>query len=381
MNEPPGDDFPRQYARQWAAQLVREFEGLCFQHRLDLPVPAIEFFTAAHKLGEWQAAGQTLRLNWRLIMERPWPVTINVFKHEMAHQLCDYWGYPQVGHGPLFERACQRLGVPAAYRRASGDTPVLFDDLAAEDATLGEGRRFLAKVEKLLALGRSPNEHEAALAMRKANELIARHNLSLDADGEAPKRRYRRAVIDCGGRRIHGWQRAIGGILTNFFYVALVMANTYDPRLNERHRAIELFGRAENVAVAEYCFHFLERELARLWQLRRQTGQARGLAGKNSYYLGVLNGFRQKLQAQQQTSSLKTDGQQEMSTSALVVTGDLGLREFISQTYPRVQRYHGAGSRIDQAAYRHGEQDGGTLVLRPGVEHRAGNLGHLLPGN
>ena len=381
MSEPPGDDFPRQYARQWAAQLVREFEGLCFQHRLDLPVPAIEFFTAEHQLGEWRAAGQTIRLNWRLIMERPWPVTINVFKHEMAHQLCGHWGYPQAGHGPLFERACQRLGVPTAYRRASGDTPVLFDDLAAEDATLGEGRRFLAKVEKLLALGRSPNEHEAALAMRKANELLARHNLNLDAEGEASERRYRRTVIDCGGGRIQGWQRAIGGILTNFFYVDLVLADTYEPRLNERHRTIELFGRAENVEVAEYCFHFLERELARLWQLRRKAGQAGGLAGKNSYYLGVLNGFRHKLQAQRQALSLKTGGQEKMSTSALVVARDLGLREFISQTHPRLQRYHGSGSRIDQAAYRHGEQDGGALVLRHGVEHRAGNLGNFLLEN
>ncbi len=104
------------------------------------------------------------------------------------------------------------------------------------DATLGEGRRFLAKVEKLLALGRSPNEHEAALAMRKANELIARHNLSLEADGEGAERRYRRTVIGCGRGCIHGWQRAIGGILTNFFISFLLISGCGGDKIAARRR-------------------------------------------------------------------------------------------------------------------------------------------------
>ena len=376
-------ELPHKYAQPWADQLIREFEAICDRYRVKLPIPAIEFFDSTNRLGEWLEAEQTIRLNWRLILEQPWPVTLNVFKHEMAHQLCGHWGHPEAGHGPLFEEAAKRLGVPSAYRRAQSDTPSLLDDLETEDAMLAEGRRFFAKVEKLLALARSTNEHEAALAMQKANELIVKHNLNLaeSAEGVMTERRYRRAVISRGRKCIHGWQRAIGLILRDFFYVRLVLANTYDPVLDERHKTIELFGRPENVAVAEYCYHFLERELATLWQQRRKSGLKGGLTGKNSYYLGVLNGFRQRLLATQQPSvSSRTGGQgKDVSSSALVVAADQGLQEFVALTYPRLCKHNSAGSRIDMTTYNHGEKDGANIVLRTGVAYQDGNLGKFLP--
>lgn len=363
------------YARLWARQLLREFEAICWRHGLELPTPTVEIFASRSRLGEWREVSRTLRLSERLIMEHPWPVTINVFKHEMAHQLCGHWGQPEAGHGPLFHEACQRLGVPPAYRRASGDTPQLFVELETESALVAEGRRFFAKVEKLLALGRSANEHEAALAMRKANELIVKHNLgSLGAEAE---RRYRHAVLGGGKQRLHGWQRAIGGILRDFFFVTLVLADTYDPRRDLRLKTMDIFGRAENVAVAEYCYHFLERELGRLWQRRQEGGQRGGLSERHSYYLGVLAGFRQKLAAQQPPPPA---GAPETMVSALVLAGDQGLRDFVGQVYPRLSSRRSRGSRVNPTTYDHGRADGGNIVLRAGVGESQGNCGRLLSG-
>jgi len=385
----------QQYATLWAGQLHKEFADICWSHQVKLTAPAIEIFDSTRRLGEWRPESRTIGISSRLILHHPWAVTINVFKHEMAHQLCAAHGQAGAGHGPPFQAACQRLGVPPAYRTARGDSPELFADLVSEDQMVVAGRRFFAKVEKLLALARSANEHEAALAMQKANELIDKYNLRQRTDDS--ERRYRHAIINSGKRRLAGWQRLIGAILRDFFYVRVVMAEAYDPASNEHHKTIDLFGLAENVAVAEYCYAFLERELAVLWQRHQTRFRRGGITEKNSYYLGVLAGFQQKLQAQQEASRPAVQSplaggpapspraRQTPSTavaattSALTVAADHGLDDFLALRYPRLRTVRRAGARINRSTYEHGTTDGHAIILRKGVGSQEGNQGRLLP--
>jgi len=362
------------YTAIWTRQLLQEFEDICWQHQVHLPTPTIELFEATHRLGEWRAASQTIRINRELLVNQPWPVTINVLKHEMAHQLCGAWGDPDAGHGPRFAEACLRLGVPPAYQTARGDSPALFADLASESQLVNEGRRFFSKVEKLLALGRSSNANEAALAMKKANELIEKYNLKLAANDAG--RRYRRAIINTGKRRIPAWQRAIAALLRDFFFVKVVQSAVYDPLLDQRHKTIELFGLAENVAVAEYCYHFLERELDVLWQRNRACFAGGTVAEKNSYSLGVINGFHEKLHGQRpQPAPCPATA---VSNSALIVAADQGLQEFIALSHPRLRTVRHAGPRINRNAFQRGTADGRDIVLRKGVTTHQGNQGRLV---
>lgn len=366
-----------QYFRLWANQLHQEFEEICWRHQVQLPTPIIDIVTTIGHLGEWLSAEQTIRISSELILKHPWPVTINVFKHEMAHQLCSTQGL-DAGHGPHFQAACVRLGVPEVYRSARGDSPEVFTDLENASEMVQEGRRFFAKVEKLLALGRSSNEHEAALAMQKANELIEKYNLQQAATEQ--ERRYAHVIITRHKKRIEDWQRSICDILTNFFYARIIHSSVYDPRSDEKYRTIEIFGRAENVAVAEYCYHFLERELEYLWQMNRGRFQGRTITEKRSYWLGVLHGFRKKLQSQvaaKPGAQPKTTA--STTTSALVVAGDLGLETFVSQQFPRLRSVKRTGTSINRTTYDHGATDGHNIVLRKGVEGQDGNRGRLLP--
>lgn len=371
-----------QYASLWARQLQREFEDICFNHQLRLPAPIIEIFDSSRHLGEWRQGA--IRISTELILRHPWSVTINVLRHEMAHQLCAAWGEPAAGHGPRFQEACARLGVPPVYRTSRGDTPALFADLTSEDEMVVAGRRFFAKVEKLLALAQSANEHEATLAMQKANELIIKYNLGEQADDG--DRRYRHLVINSGCKRIHGWQRSIAIILRDFFFVKIVLADAYDPMQDERHKTIDLFGRAENVAVAEYCYHFLVRELDFLWQTRKTRSGRGGITEKHSYYLGVLEGFRQTLKADQERARPPGPpppgaraATEPATTSALIVARDHGLDEFLALCYPRLRKRQHGGSRINPATFAHGTADGKAIVLNKGVGHQDGNQGRLLP--
>lgn len=364
------------YTTLWTRQLLHEFEDICSRYQVTLPTPTIEIFTANRRMGEWREASQTIRINHELIATRSWSVTINIFKHEMAHQLCRAWGYQDAGHGPRFEEACLRLGVPPVYRTARGDSPEIFEELESDSQLVNEGRRFFSKVEKLLALGRSTNEHEAALAMEKANELIAKYNLKLSADDT--DRRYRCSVISTGKQRIHGWQRSIAAILRDYFYVKVIQAETYDPLRDLRCKTIELFGLAENVAVAEYCYHFLERELNFLWQQNKGRFPGTTITEKNSYYLGVLSGFQQKLKSQRLPSTPAAPAAQA-SASALTVAADHGLNNFIAMCYPRLRTIRHAGPKIYRTTFQHGTADGKNIVLHKGVANHDGNRGRFLP--
>jgi hypothetical protein len=373
------------YATLWARQLHKEFEDICWSHQVRLEPPVIEIFDSSRHLGEWHQEARTIRISSELILRHPWAVTINVLKHEMAHQLCSAHGLSEAGHGPAFQEACLRLGVPQAFRSARGDSPEIFTDLKSESELVTSGRRFFAKVEKLLALARSANEHEAALAMHKANELIAKYNLEQRADDA--DRSYRHLVINSGRKRIHGWQRAIGILLQDFFYVRIVLAQAYDPLSDEHHKTIDLFGKSENVAVAEYCYRFLERELDFLWQAHRARSGRKGITEKHSYYLGVLNGFRQTLQAQQHAGRPSPQSRPTAAahqalaatTSALTVAADRRLDDFVALRYPRLRRRAHAGSRVNPTTYDHGRADGRNIVLNKGVTHQDGNQGRLLP--
>jgi len=368
-----------EYLRLWAWQLQAEFTDICANHDLNLPTPIIDIVDGGHTLGAWHAATRTIRISRELIIKHPWSVTINVLKHEMAHQVCSSMGQGDAGHGPPFQAACLMLGVPEAYRTARGDSPEVFTDLENASEMVQEGRRFFAKVEKLLALARSANEHEAALAMEKANELIEKYNLQqISAEEE---RRYDHFIINRHKKRIEGWQSAICRILTDFFYVEIIYASTYAPLLNERHKTIEIFGRVENVAVAKYCYSFLERELQSLWQANKQRFHGRTITEKRSYWLGVLHGFHKKLGAQ---AAIKAKTKERVAspptatTSALVLAADHGLADFVSQRFPRLRTISRAGIQVNSDTYNHGASDGHNIVLRKGVEGQDGNRGRLL---
>jgi hypothetical protein len=285
------------YHQLWVHQLIEEFEDICAGYGVGLDIPVFEITGAEQQLGGWSSATKTLRLSSKLIEEYPWSVIIQVLKHEMAHLICsELFGEPQGGHGPYFQKACSLLGVLDDFRSHKID---LKDHLKGlkNDFGLGRGgRKLLEKVEKLLALGRSSNAHEAELALQKAHELMEKYQLA--GLLETSDRVYSIAVINRKKKQIATYQKYICTILKDFFYVHPVLSYQYDPLLDTSFKVIELLGTKENVAIAEYCYDFLENQLSSLWVFEKKRGQGSGRRQKNSYYLGVVQGFHQKMQDQ-----------------------------------------------------------------------------------
>jgi predicted SprT family Zn-dependent metalloprotease len=360
----------------WLQQLQLEFEEICLTYDLSLQPPVFEISNTRKEFGAWQSDTRTLRLSRHLILNYSWSVTIQVLKHEMAHQFCAEI-FRSVGspHGADFQQACELLGVLPEYRRAGSAVVEMVEQAAAGTKISGRGQACMARVAKLLALSQSANEHEAALAMQKANALIEKYHL--EELGDDAEYRYGFGIIDRKRKRIESYQRRICTILHDFFFVRVVLSSLYDPLLNDTYKTIELLGTKENVAIAEYCYFFLENRLASLWSLHKNRFKGSVRTEKNSYYLGLLLGFTQKLQEQKRTTK---DLRSQPHLGELVVADEKRLENFIELRFPRLKKAARSGARVYKSTYNVGVETGKTISLAEGLNSKSGTFGGFLPG-
>lgn len=358
----------------WLQQLQLEFEEICMTYGLQLRPPVFEITEAKKEFGAWRPDSRTLRLSRHLIVNYSWSVTIEVLKHEMAHQLCSEQlrtaGPP---HGEVFQQACELLGVLPEYRRSGIVVSEMVKQATGGTKISDRGRECMARVEKLLALSQSSNEHEAALAMQKANDLIAKYHIQ--ELGNNREYRYGLGIIDRKRKRIESYQRRICNILHDFFFVRVVLASLYDPLRNDTYKTIELLGTKENVTIAEYCYHFLENRLASLWSLNRHRFKGSVRTEKNSYYLGLLRGFYQKLQEQKKCKE-ESDVQPQMGD--LVVAEGKRLEVFVGMRFPRLKKASKSGVKIYGGTYDEGVAAGKSITFAEGLAGKRKNFGGLL---
>ncbi len=347
----------------WRRQLAQEYRHLCWLYRVQLRPPLFEIREGQSRAGSWSPGLDTLSLASWLIRDHSWDVVLEVLKHEMSHQYVEHLGRgDELPHGPAFQEACDRLGVHPEFRTAQGAIPRLLTGAGQKSGTM------LARVEKLFALAQSANEHEAALAMAKANTILRRYNLER-LDRQATDYDY--LILKPGTKRISAHQRAIAALLKDFFYVNVVIARQFEAKSGETLRVIELTGAKENLAVADHVYHFLVRRLGYLWQeYRKNTGAAS--REKNSYWLGVLNGFREKLRRQDQEAMGVTGNETE---SSLICASDPGLIRYYRARYPRLRTVQHAGPRVYGDPYQAGQQEGKQLVIHKGVGSEAAGAG------
>jgi predicted SprT family Zn-dependent metalloprotease len=367
------------FRRAWISELYREHESICWRYRVHLPRPMVDISNSRREWGSWNIDSRTIRVSSAVIKEYSWDVTLNVFKHEMAHQIVtDIFGADD-GHGPLFERACHMIGVPEAFRGARGDEPRKRVDFR-DEVVASENVRMLDKVRKLLSLARSGNENEAFLAMCKANELIEKYNIDRIEQDRAANMAY--AIIHHKRRRIENYQRRICLILKDHFFVDVVYSYLYDPAACQTYRTIELLGTVENVRIAEYVYYFLMNQMELLWKVHQSKTSAPASRNKRSYRLGVIKGFHEKLdlQAMERNRTYAPEADVPKTLSALILLKDRALREFTKMRFPRLSTYRSAGANIDYGTFQAGLDDGKQLNLHRGIQHQDGFEGRLLTG-
>lgn len=350
--------------RFWLARLQIEYDEICCTYGVDLIPPVFEISRGEKQLGCWLSGTRSLRISEYLISTYPWNVTLQVLKHEMAHQYCsEVLQSKGVAHGEDFGRACSLLGVLPGFRGCSLVTKELLQEVGESVTGAAKGQDVCSKIEKLLALGASSNVHEAEVALQKASLLIEKYNVQQLISPDHLL--YTVGVIETGKKQIATYRRHICTILQDFFFVRVVLSSSYSPLSDTMLKTIELMGTRENVAIATYCYDFLENRLARMWKDFRARTPRSGRSQKNSYYLGVVLGFSEKLQEQKVPEMKKTST--EPLPKELLVLEDRRLEAFVQMHYPRLRKTASRSARVDRNTYNEGVQAGRTLTFTKGV--------------
>ena len=366
-------EVERQKIRLWTHRLIEEYRQIIFTYNLRIQTPIIQIDDHTSRWGAWDPSTRTLSLSKRLIENHPWEIVLEIFKHEIAHQLVTDTQGDTSPHGSVFKLACEKIGVaPWACRAETNELPPKSSLQVSE--TSSEEKRLLERAEKLLSLATSDNEHEALLAMQKVQELYAKYNLTRIQEKKGAQWGY--LVIRLKKKRVERYQSVIASILNDHFFVEVIHTSLYAPEDCSDYKALELLGTRENVLMAEYVFHFLENQLSGLWKSYNPKRQS-SLASRNSYYLGVLAGFREKLEASK-TQMEKNLPLQKGESLSLMVQEDPELENLVKSRHPKLNRLRGGRRLHDGKAFMAGKKEGRSLVIRKGISRQDGNQKKLL---
>lgn len=337
--------------------LSDEYEGLNQRHfKSMLRAPVLSLTDTTHQLGRWTATGRSLALSRALLLGHPWGVVVEVLKHEMAHQYVDevLGVRDQTAHGPVFQKVCTDRGIDASAQGVP-------DPRGPTDAQ----RAVLEKVAKLLALAQSPNENESQAAMNAAQRLMLKHNL--DAVQTRALRGYSFRQLGEALGRLEESISLIGSILSDHFFVEVIQVRVWRVREGRPGTVLEVSGTPENLAMAEYVYSFLHHTAEALWAQHKRRHGIRGDKDRRAYRAGVMQGFLDKLRAQQKS-------QQELG---MVWAGDPALHRFYRQRHPWVRSTR-TGGYGDHDARNHGREAGRKLVLHKGMDGAATSRGRQL---
>lgn len=159
--------------------------------------------------------------------------------------------------------------------------------------------RIVERIKKLLALSESSNEHEAEVSMLKAQELLAKHKLSLK---EIKQYKVVNSDIKENISKVSftkaKWKAHLAKVIADNF-------GCYRYFKTRRSHTITFFGREEDIAVCnivlEYAIDCIDSVVKRLrYQYLKDGYSTKGL--ENDYAIGFIAGLQKKFEDQKKAN-------------------------------------------------------------------------------
>ncbi len=338
-------------------ELGRSYSELNRLHFRNGLIPAVlRLGVGATRLGRWDPSARCIEISESLLQTQPWPVVLEVLKHEMAHQYT--WEVLKVRdedpHGPAFRGVCERLGIDP---RSSGLPPGPGENTNA----------VLDRVRKLLALAQSPNLHEAEAATMAARRLMLKYNLE-HVPGEGDEA-YSVRHLGVPAGRVPESDRLLAAILAEHFFVEVIWIPVFRPQDGKRASVLEVCGRPHNVEMASYVHAFLQATSERLWCEHKKARDIRLNRDRRHFLSGVMLGFLDKLRGEKKAAA----------GEGLVWLGEERLQSFLRKRHPRIEHVRYGGSGTSHARHQ-GRAAGRGIVLHRPVGGTAVDRGKLLIG-
>lgn len=155
--------------------------------------------------------------------------------------------------------------------------------------------KIVEKIQKLLALSESCNEHEAALAIAKAQELLIKHKLSMKEIKNI--KIHNRSIKEKRSKITFTkakWKANLASLIADNFGCYYFFKTRYT-------NTIVFFGRDEDIQVCnivlEYSVYCIENSIKKLQYQYRKSGQSvKGLG--NDYAIGFIHGLKKQFEEQ-----------------------------------------------------------------------------------
>ena len=329
------------------------------------------FVSSGRRNGYWNSSKRVIGLNENLFKYYEENGVKFVLWHEIAHQVVsEIFKYEGVNsHGEHFKRACLILGI---NDKSCHDSEFL------SNYKCGKSNPIMNKLEKLLDVsGRS--EAEAQSFLNKANELMLKHNLTLN-DIYGNNRLFLKRQVGGNYNRFPTYLFSLGSIMNDFYGVKYIKTYAYVSEIgNKLNRKItyhmELYGEPDKLDLAEYVYENILRKSDELYEFHkndesREISSYRKLS-KKAFYNGLFKGFRSKLEQSQKTVVEKL----EEERGELIKLDDPLLKEYYESAY-RVQQRNIASSRA--SGFNAGYSAGKGLVIQSVIKSES--KGQLISG-
>lgn len=229
----------------------------------------------------------------------------------------------------------------------------------------------LRRVQKLLALATSPNEHEASSAAEKAQELMQRWKIE-------------EAEVRPGGDSVTveswiyanttvTWRRDLAYAVARGFFCRCV----HVPRCKESQNKawLNFVGKKEDIAIAKSVYEWLSKELQRLAKESVKAERKRlkamyiavGLSSRlknwhHSFLLGAVGRLSERLREGEDRFK------EEEAGRALVVASSAELDESLSKLFADLEPAPPAADAKDMRAWSAGDAVGNRVAIQPPAE-------------
>jgi len=351
--------FERRVLQGLAAEWENAVWLLPEKLRLALKKPLFAIGTASRNLGTWDPGKRKITISRNVVSDGRWDDVREVLLHEMAHQVAHevMRATAETDHGPGFREACRMLRANPA---ASGTYRSLHDRLRRGEK-LDAKDRIVARIHKLMALSQSSNPNEAHAAMRKAYELIARHNV--DLIGRGVKQAYVSIFLGTPRRRHFREAYHLAHLLQDFYFVQGIWIQAWSMEKGCMGRVLEISGSSKNVSIADYIHAAVCRYIDAAWA-DYQRGKNLNRYRKTDFAVGIIEGFRSTLEQASVTA--------ENGSHLPVRTEDTALTRYVARRYPHIRSFTRQGPGHDAQILADGTEQGRKLVIAKGISQSDG---------
>jgi len=224
------------------------------------------------------------------------------------------------------------------------------------------------RIQKLLALSNSPNEHEAALALQKAQELLERYDLSMEEVFSFTVDNVHEYTA-FSGKRIPAWITWLASVIAEVFGIQTYTHCQYRYTVNNKRLLqsdIQFVGFEADIMIAKHCFEYIRRGIESGYQNKRAELKSMGLQRlprgfKNAYALGYIEAVKEKMA---QLARIQQTTQADEHVSNLPVVKQNAIQKYMQNL--NLKQAKSRKLTLSHAAYAAGLEDGArTPVSRP----------------